>query len=57
VAAVLSGVRSPVTVRLDGGELDVAVGDDLHVELTGWARPVYAATLSREFIEELHEAE
>jgi diaminopimelate epimerase len=57
VAAVLAGVPSPVTVALDGGELEVEVGEDLHVNLTGWARPVYAGTLSRDFVEELHEAE
>ena len=38
VAAVLRGMESPVTVRLDGGELEVEVGEDLHVNLTGWAR-------------------
>ena len=57
VAAVLRGVTSPVTVALDGGELGVEVGEDLRVTLTGWARPVYAGTLSDELIEELHEAE
>ena len=56
VAAVLRGVTSPVTVALDGGELGVEVGEDLRVTLTGWARPVYAGTLSDELIEELHEA-
>jgi diaminopimelate epimerase len=53
VAAVLRGVDSPVTVALDGGELVVEVGEDLHVDLTGWARPVYAGALSEEFVEEL----
>jgi diaminopimelate epimerase len=53
VAAVLRGVDSPVTVELDGGELVVEVGEDLHVDLTGWARPVYTGTLSEEFVEEL----
>jgi diaminopimelate epimerase len=53
VAAVLRGVDSPVTVELDGGELAIEVGEDLHVDLTGWARPVYAGTLSEEFVEEL----
>ena len=53
VAAVLRGVDSPVTVELDGGELVVEVGEDLHVDLTGWARPVYAGALSEEFVEEL----
>jgi diaminopimelate epimerase len=46
VAYVLRGAGSPVTVRLDGGELEVEVGEDLHVDLTGWAVPVYAGELS-----------
>ena len=46
-----------MTVHLDGGDLEVEVGDDLHVILTGWAVRVYAATLSDEFIEELNETE
>jgi len=46
VAYVLRGGDSPVTVTLDGGELEVEVGDDLHVDLTGWAVPVYAGELS-----------
>ncbi len=46
VAHVLRGGDSPVTVRLDGGELEVEVGEDLHVDLTGWAVPVYAGELS-----------
>ena len=53
VAAVLRGVDSPVTVELDGGELVVDVGEDMHVDLTGWARPVYAGVLSDEFVKEL----
>ena len=57
VAAALNGVDSPVTVALDGGELEVEVGEDLHMNLTGWARPVYAGTLSVEFLGELHAAE
>jgi diaminopimelate epimerase len=44
-------------VHLDGGDLEVEVGEDLHVTLTGWARRVYGATLSDEFIEELNETE
>jgi diaminopimelate epimerase len=55
VAAVLRGVDSPVTVALDGGELVVDVGEDMHVDLTGWARPVYSAALSEEFVKELAE--
>ncbi len=53
VAAVLGGSDSPVTVRLDGGELEVEVGEDLHVDLSGWAVPVYAGELSDEFLEVL----
>ena len=56
VAAVLRGVASPVTVQLDGGELEVAVSEDLEAELTGWAVPVYRGTLSAELIEELQAA-
>jgi diaminopimelate epimerase len=57
VAAVLRGVESPVTVALDGGELVVEVDEDLHVNMTGWARPVYAGTLSEEFLRELNATE
>ena len=56
VAAVLRGAESPVTVRLDGGELEVAVGPDLSIELTGWAVPVYRGSLADETIERLSEA-
>ena len=56
VAAVLRGVDSPVTVELDGGELVVEVGEDMHVDLTGWARPVYAGALTDEFVKELFDA-
>ena len=53
VAAVLRGADSPVTVKLDGGELTVDVEEDLHVDLTGWAVPVYSGELSSEFLEAL----
>jgi hypothetical protein len=33
------------------------VGEDLHVNLTGWAVPVYSGTLSPEFVKELSETE
>jgi diaminopimelate epimerase len=39
------GGDSPVTVALDGGELQVAVDEDRSVSLTGWAVPVFAGTL------------
>jgi diaminopimelate epimerase len=57
VAAVLRGVDSPVTVTLDGGELEVEVGEDMHVSLTGWARPVYRGELCQALIEELNATE
>ena len=57
VAHVLAGGDSPVTVILDGGEMTVEVGEDLHINLTGWARPVHAGTVSTELIEECREAE
>jgi len=53
VAAVLSGASSPVAVLLDGGELEVEVGEGLEVRLTGWAEPVYAAELSPELLRAL----
>jgi diaminopimelate epimerase len=46
-----------VSVHLDGGELDVEVGADLRVNLTGWARPVFTGALSEDFEKELHETE
>jgi diaminopimelate epimerase len=48
---------TPVQVILDGGELLVEVGEDLHVHLTGWARPVFEGRLSERFVKELHETE
>ncbi|HTW42387.1 MAG TPA: diaminopimelate epimerase [Solirubrobacteraceae bacterium] len=48
---------SRVTVALDGGELEVEVGEELQVKLTGWARPVFKGTLSEDFEKELHETE
>jgi diaminopimelate epimerase len=57
IAYVLGGGSSPVTVILDGGELEVEVGQDLHINLTGWAVPVYRGVLADEFVKELHETE
>jgi diaminopimelate epimerase len=48
---------SRVTVMLDGGELEVEVGEDLQINLTGWARPVFEGRLSEEFEKELYETE
>jgi diaminopimelate epimerase len=57
VAAVLRGAESPVTVHLDGGDLEVEVREDLRVNLTGWALPVYRGELSDDFVKELNETE
>jgi diaminopimelate epimerase len=46
VAYVLRGGDSPVTVHLDGGELQVDVDESLHVDLTGWAEHVYTGELA-----------
>ena len=54
VAYVLDGGSSPVTVVLDGGELEVEVSDDLDIQLSGWAVPVFRGTLAETFIEELN---
>jgi diaminopimelate epimerase len=53
VAYVLDGGDSPVTARLDGGELQVEVAESLAVGLTGWALPVYRAQLADELAREL----
>jgi diaminopimelate epimerase len=50
VAHVLEGGTSPITVRLDGGELVVEVDAELNVHLTGWAVPIYRAELTEEFL-------
>lgn len=57
VAYVLKGGESPVTVVLDGGELEVEVGEDLHINLTGWAVPVIRGTIAEELVEELRASE
>jgi diaminopimelate epimerase len=55
VAHVLDGGESPVTVHLDGGELEVEVGPQLDVVLTGWALPVYRGQLSEQTVAALAE--
>jgi diaminopimelate epimerase len=49
--------RRRVTVVLDGGELEVEVGEGLHINLTGWAVPVFTGALSEHFLEELYATE
>jgi diaminopimelate epimerase len=50
VASRLAGGDTPVTVVLDGGELEVGIDASLHVDLTGWAVPVYRGELSDELV-------
>ena len=57
VTAVLRGCSSPLTVVLDGGELEVAVGPNLEVSLTGWAEPVFRGEFSDELLSALARAE
>lgn len=53
VTAYLNGAASPIVVELEGGELEVEIGDDLSVRLTGWAEPICAGELSPELLEAL----
>lgn len=53
VSAYLRGMLSPITVQLDGGELTVAIDENLNITLTGWAVPVFAGELTTEFMSEL----
>jgi diaminopimelate epimerase len=57
ITAFLRGAESPITVELDGGELTVAIAEDLSVRLDGWAEPVYAGEASAELLAALAEAE
>ena len=50
IAAHLRGAASPITVELDGGELEVEIGPDLEVWLTGAAEPVFAGEFSPELL-------
>jgi diaminopimelate epimerase len=53
IAYALGGGDAPVTIELDGGELMVELGEDLHIALTGWAVPVYRGRLTQDFLEAL----
>ena len=50
VTAFLGGAPSPITVELDGGELEVAISPDLDVTLAGWAEPIASGQLSPELL-------
>jgi diaminopimelate epimerase len=55
IAAFLNGAPSPITVELDGGELEVEVSGDLDVRLSGWAEPICSGELSPELLAALDE--
>lgn len=55
VTAFLRGAPSPLVVELEGGELQVEIGEGLAVRLDGWAEPVFAGELSPELIQALAE--
>jgi diaminopimelate epimerase len=50
VTAFLNGSPSPITVELDGGELEVEISPDLDVNLSGWAEPICSGELSAELL-------
>jgi diaminopimelate epimerase len=50
ITAFLRGAPSPITVELDGGELEVEISDDLDVRLSGWAEPICSGELSAEMV-------
>lgn len=55
VTAFLGGAPSPITVELDGGELEVEISEELGVRLTGWAEPICSGELSAELVQALSE--
>ncbi|MDX6609064.1 MAG: diaminopimelate epimerase [Solirubrobacterales bacterium] len=55
VTAFLRGATSPITVELDGGELEVEISPELDVTLSGWAEPVCSGELSAELLAALAE--
>jgi diaminopimelate epimerase len=56
VVAHLGGVPSPITVVLDGGELEVEISGDLEVQLSGWAEAVCSGQLSEDLLAALERA-
>jgi len=55
VAAHLAGAPGTLLVELDGGQLEVGIGDDLAVRLTGWAEPLFSGELSPQLLRTLEE--
>ena len=56
VAAHLRGTPSPITVILEGGEVEVEISGDLDVRLSGWAEAVCSGQLSEELLAALERA-
>jgi diaminopimelate epimerase len=55
VTAFLRGAPSPITVELDGGELEVEISAELDVTLSGWAEPICSGEFSPELLAALAE--
>jgi diaminopimelate epimerase len=55
VTAFLRGAESPLVVELEGGELQVAISQELDVQLDGWAEPVFRGELTPELLQALAE--
>jgi diaminopimelate epimerase len=55
VTAFLGGAPSPITVELEGGELEVEISPELDVTLSGWAEPICSGELSPELLAALAE--
>jgi diaminopimelate epimerase len=53
VAGHLRGAPNPITVRMDGGTLEVEVSDELDIVLTGTAEPVFAGELAPKLVDAL----
>lgn len=49
------GVVSPVTVRLPGGKLEIAVSPEMEVTMTGPAEEIYSGTMSETFAKLIRE--
>ena len=55
VTAFLRGAPDQLVVELEGGELQVEIGEELAVRLDGWAEPVFSGELSAELLQALAE--
>jgi len=55
VTAFLRGAPDQLVVELEGGELQIEIGEGLAVQLDGWAEPVFAGELSPELVQALAE--